>query len=39
VVAVSTPGADYTGLAINKAGDTPMLYAIVLADQGHTPPG
>jgi uncharacterized protein (TIGR03118 family) len=27
VVAVSTPGADYTGLAIDKAGDTPMLYA------------
>jgi len=27
VTAVSTPGADYTGLAIDKAGDTPMLYA------------
>jgi uncharacterized protein (TIGR03118 family) len=27
VVAVSTPGADYTGLAIDKVGDTPMLYA------------
>jgi uncharacterized protein (TIGR03118 family) len=27
VTAVSTMGADYTGLAIDKAGDTPMLYA------------
>jgi uncharacterized protein (TIGR03118 family) len=27
VSAVTTPGADYTGLGIDKAGDTPMLYA------------
>jgi uncharacterized protein (TIGR03118 family) len=27
VVAVSTPGADYTGLGIDAVGDTPLLYA------------